>query len=168
MTTNLFDYFEDLRTPDEASVPWTARSPRRPQKAYDLQLVPRSPQWQSDSGSLDALKQIECEPWVDGVIREAAGVRLRIADGWIEKTGAGLEAGGGSEAPLSDLAQGSACVRPVLGCERDQGRCTSGHLPQPRHWQCALGRARPGRRTGRATQPHLRHGPARWARRWRV
>ncbi len=106
MTINLFDYFEDLRAQGETPAPWTARAPRRPQNAYDLQLVPRSPQWQSDADSLEALKQIEAESWVDEVIRDADVVRLRIADSWIEKTGAALETGGGSEAPLSDLAQG--------------------------------------------------------------
>ncbi len=106
MTINLFDYFEELGTLDGAPAPWTARAPRRPQKAFDLQLVPRSPQWQSDEDSLDALKQIEGEPWVGRMTRDAGGVRLRIADSWIEKAGAGLETGGGSEAPLSDLAEG--------------------------------------------------------------
>jgi arginyl-tRNA synthetase len=106
MTINLFDYFEGLGALDDAPAPWTARAPRRPQKAFDLQLVPRSPRWESDRDSLDALKQIGGEPWVDRVTRDSGGVRVRIADRWIEKTGAGLETGGGSEAPLSDLAQG--------------------------------------------------------------
>ncbi|HEV7528274.1 MAG TPA: arginine--tRNA ligase [Solirubrobacteraceae bacterium] len=106
MTINLFDYFEDLGASDGAPGPWTARAPRRPQKSHDLHLVARSPHWQSDIDSLTALKQIECEPWVDGVVREAGAVRLRITDSWIEKTGAGLETAGGSETPLSDLAQG--------------------------------------------------------------
>ncbi len=45
MRTNLFDYFEDMRIDDGARAPWTARAPRRPQRDYDLKLVPRSAQW---------------------------------------------------------------------------------------------------------------------------
>jgi arginyl-tRNA synthetase len=106
MPTNLFDYFEDLPALDGASAPWAARAPRRPQPGYDLKLTARAPDWQSDAVSLEALAQIEREPWVDAVVRDGDAVRLRIADDWIEMAGAALEAGGSSEAPLSDLAQG--------------------------------------------------------------
>jgi arginyl-tRNA synthetase len=105
MTINLFDYFEDLRTSEQAPAPWTARAPRQPQQAYDLILVARAPRWQDDPDSLDALKQIGSEPWVDRVIHDGDAVRLRVADSWIKTTGAALEAGGSLEAPLSDLAQ---------------------------------------------------------------
>ena len=106
MTTNLFDYFEELESPDGGPAPWAARTPRRPQEGFDLLLMARAPDWEQDTGSLRALRQIEAEPWVDGVTHEGTTLRLRLADSWIERTGAGLETGGGSEAPLSDLAQG--------------------------------------------------------------
>jgi hypothetical protein len=106
MTTNLFDYFEDLPTRDADPAPWAARAPRRPSGEYDLKLVPRSPRWQDDRNSLAALERLRCEPWVDAMVRDADGVRLRLADSWIESTGAALEAGGSAESPLGDLADG--------------------------------------------------------------
>jgi arginyl-tRNA synthetase len=39
-------------------------------------------------------------------MRGSGGVRVRLADSWIELAGAALEAGGSAEAPLADLAQG--------------------------------------------------------------
>jgi arginyl-tRNA synthetase len=104
---NLFDYFEDLPTRDGgAPSPWAARAPRRPQAGYDLKLIPRSSAWRSDEDSLEALTRIAREPWVATVLRDEDVVRLCIADEWIEATGAALEAGGSSESPLSDLAEG--------------------------------------------------------------
>lgn len=106
MTANLFDYFEDLPTLEGGIAPWAARAPRRPQRDYDIKLMPRSAGWREDATSLDALEQIEREPWVAMVIRDGDAVRLRLADEWVEQAGAALEAGGSSESPLSDLAQG--------------------------------------------------------------
>ncbi len=103
---NLFDYFEDLRPGEGAAAAWAARAPRRPQAGCDVKLVPRAPDWQTDADSIAALEQIGAEPWVEGLVRGHEGVSLRITDSWIEKAGAALEAGGSSEAPLSDLAQG--------------------------------------------------------------
>jgi arginyl-tRNA synthetase len=108
MTTNLFDHFEELAPDADAPAPWAARVPRRPTAGYDVALFARSPGWRQDAASLDALAQIEREPWVQSVERDAGGdrVRVRLADGWIETTGAALEAGGRAEAELSDLARG--------------------------------------------------------------
>jgi hypothetical protein len=106
MTANVFDYFEELPTEGGAPVPWAARAPRRPRPDYDLKLLPRVPDWQDDAGALQALERISSEPWVDTVIRDRDAVRLRLANSWIEMTGAALEAGGSAEAPLADLAQG--------------------------------------------------------------
>ncbi len=106
MTTNLFDYFEEAPAREKAPARWAARAPRRPQEHFDLKLVPRLPAWQEDRDSLDALARLEREPWVDTVVRDDDGVRLRIDDGWIETTGAALEAGGSAEATLADLAHG--------------------------------------------------------------
>src|SRR6185437_12468779 len=106
MTVNLFDYFEYLKPSGEAHAPWAARLPRRPLAGYDLKLVPRAPSWQSDPDSLQALEQIGEQPWVERVRRGERDVQLQITDGWIEMTGAALEAGGSSEAELADLAQG--------------------------------------------------------------
>jgi hypothetical protein len=104
MAPNLFDYFEDGS--DDAPVAWSARAPRRPHERFDIKLVPRVPEWADDPDSLRALRQIEAEPWVASVTPTDDGVELRLADGWIETTGAALEAGGSAEADLGDLAAG--------------------------------------------------------------
>ena len=108
MTTNLFDYFEELAPDDDAQAPWAARVARRPRADHDLALFARTPDWRDDDASLDALRQIEREPWVERVERPPAGdcVHARLAVGWIEATGAALEAGGRAEAQLTDLARG--------------------------------------------------------------
>ncbi len=106
MTANLFDYFEDVRERDGEPSRWAARAPRRPHHRVDLKLVPRSPRWREDPAALDALKRIEREPWVREIARDGEGVALRLDDGWIETTGAALEAGGSAEATLSDLSHG--------------------------------------------------------------
>ncbi len=105
-TTNLFDYLEGFPVPEEAPGPWAARAPRRPDARFDLRLFPRSPAWQGDAQSLQTLELIEREPWVASVVRNEHDVELRIDDVWIETTGAALEAGGGAEATLADLAHG--------------------------------------------------------------
>jgi hypothetical protein len=107
MTTNLFDYFEEASGEGGAShAPWAARAPRRPSASYDIKLVPRAPDWQKDPESLKALERIEAEPWADTLTKTEDGVELRLDDAWIETTGAALEAGGGAEAALVDLARG--------------------------------------------------------------
>jgi hypothetical protein len=105
MTTNLFDYFEEVPGEDGAHAPWAARAPRRPSDRYDIKLVPRAPRWEQDPESLQALERIEGEPWADTLTRTPEGVELRLDDGWIETIGAALEAGGGAEAELVDLAR---------------------------------------------------------------
>ena len=104
MAPNLFDYFEDRF--DGMSACWAARAPRRPHECYDIKLVPRAPDWAGDAESLRALRRIKAEPWVESVTPSGDGVELRLADAWIETTGAALEAGGSAEADLGDLAAG--------------------------------------------------------------
>jgi arginyl-tRNA synthetase len=106
MTINLFDYFEDPRARAGEPVRWAARAPRRPQAGYDLKLTPRTAHWQQDPESVADLERLVREPWVKAVTRARDGVRLRLADSWVELMGAALEAGGSAEAPLADLAQG--------------------------------------------------------------
>ena len=106
MTTNLFDYFEEVDDQDGAHAPWAARAPRIPNGRFDVKLVPRTPDWQNDPGALETLERIAVEPWADTLTRTDEGVELRLADAWIETTGAALEAGGGDEAELVDLARG--------------------------------------------------------------
>lgn len=106
MTTNLFDYFEGAETPEGEAAPWAARPPRRPRADFDLQLFPRSPRWQEDAESLRVLARLEREPWVSSLTRDRDAVRVVLADGWIELTGAALEAGGSAETHLSDIAEG--------------------------------------------------------------
>jgi arginyl-tRNA synthetase len=104
-TTNLFDYFEELPSQGGGHAPWAARTPRRPDGRYDLKLFPRSPSWEDDPGSVRALEEIEAQPWVDTLTRARDSVDVRLDDGWVETAGAALEAGGGSEAGLADLAR---------------------------------------------------------------
>ncbi|HEY2768740.1 MAG TPA: arginine--tRNA ligase [Solirubrobacteraceae bacterium] len=106
MTVNLFDYFEDVPSRNGESARWSARAPRRPHHRYDLKLVPRLPEWQKDPESVEDLRLLEQEPWVDEVMQIRGGVAVRLTDSWIEATGAALEAGGSAEATLSDLAHG--------------------------------------------------------------
>ncbi|MFZ2113402.1 MAG: arginine--tRNA ligase [Solirubrobacteraceae bacterium] len=105
MTTNLFDYFEEVSGDAGTHAPWAARAPRRTNAGFDIKLVPRAPNWQSDPESLSALERLREEPWVDTLTRADDGVELRLSDSWIETTGAALEAGGGAEAALVDLAR---------------------------------------------------------------
>jgi arginyl-tRNA synthetase len=106
MTTNLFDYFEEAPEREGAHAPWAARAPRIPTGRFDIKLVPRSPEWRKDPLSLEALERIQAQPWADKVTRNEGDVELRLDDGWIETAGAALEAGGGAEAELVDLARG--------------------------------------------------------------
>ena len=106
MNTNLFDYFEEVGGEQGRAAPWAARAPRRPQPDYDLKLVPRRDDWRSDPHARQALSDIEAQPWVAAVLLRDQEVRLRLSDAWIEATGAALEAGGGDEAALADLARG--------------------------------------------------------------
>jgi hypothetical protein len=105
MSTNLFDYFEGAEREHGAS-PWAARAPRRPRTDCDLQLFPRARRWHEDAESLRVLARLEGEPWVRSLTRERDAVRVVLADGWIELTGAALEAGGSAETHLSDIADG--------------------------------------------------------------
>lgn len=105
MTTNLFDYFEEVGDAG-SSAPWAARAPRKPNERFDVKLVPRAPDWHQDATSLAALERLEGEPWVDSLTRREGDVELRLSDAWIETTGAALEAGGGDEVELADLARG--------------------------------------------------------------
>jgi arginyl-tRNA synthetase len=107
MTTNLFDYFEEVEDENGAHAPWAARAPRIPNGRFDVKLVPRSPNWQGDPVSLKALERIEAQPWAQALTRGEDGIELRLSDAWIETTGAALEAGGGDEAELVDLAGGA-------------------------------------------------------------
>lgn len=106
MTTNLFDYFEGAATGEDGVSPWAARAPRRPRPDFDLQLFPRAPRWQEDAESLRVLARLEEQPWVRSLTRDRDAVRVALAAGWIELTGAALEAGGSAETHLSDIADG--------------------------------------------------------------
>jgi arginyl-tRNA synthetase len=106
MNINLFDYFEDLPRHGGAGAYWAARTPLRPSDRFDVKLVPRSPGWQQDAASLDALERVAREPWVEQMVRTDGGVELRLAVDWIEAAGRALQEGDGSEQQLTDLAYG--------------------------------------------------------------
>jgi arginyl-tRNA synthetase len=104
MTTNLFDYFEEV-SESATGAPWAARAPRKPNDRFDVKLVARARDWREDAASLQVLERLEAEPWVDSLVRLDSDVELRLSDSWIETTGAALEAGGGDEVELADLAR---------------------------------------------------------------
>ena len=106
MAINLFDYFDIDLGQGGGRSSWAARAPRRPQASHDLNLTARKQGWRQDAASLQALAQIEREPWVDSVSGDGETMRVRLADSWIEMTGAALEAGGRAELALTDLARG--------------------------------------------------------------
>ncbi len=103
---NLFDYLEASAEQGGAAEHWAARTPARPNRDFDIKLVPRSSGWQDDPGALEALRRIEAEPWVGGLTRRENGVELRIDDSWIETVGASLYEGDGGDESLGDLARG--------------------------------------------------------------
>jgi len=101
---NIFDYIEDPAAQGEERAHWSARAPFRPREDFDLMVVPRVPDWQSDEGSRRSLERLEAEPWVDAVFAADDEVLLRLDNAWIEQTGAALETGAGLEAANADLA----------------------------------------------------------------
>jgi arginyl-tRNA synthetase len=104
--TNLFDHFDQVAARGDTRAYWTPRAPFSPNDRFDLRLVPRVPDWQSDDDALKTLDQLEAEPLVDAVVREGDEVWLRLDNGWVEEMGAGLEVGNGVEAENGDLAGG--------------------------------------------------------------
>jgi arginyl-tRNA synthetase len=105
MAENLFDNLDGIRVGGEERAQWSARAPFRPAAEYDLMLVPRVPDWRQSEVARGALDRIAAESWVDSLSEHGEGMRLRLDDGWVERTGATLEAGEG-EADLADLAAG--------------------------------------------------------------
>jgi len=103
---NIFDYIEDPAAQGEERAFWSARAPFRPRADFDLMLVPRVPDWRQDEGSRRSLERLAGEPWVEAVAEQGKEVLLRLGDGWIEETGARLEAGDGVAAANADLAEG--------------------------------------------------------------
>ena len=103
---NIFDFIEDPAALGEERAHWSARAPFRPREDFDLMLVPRVPDWRQDEDSRRSLERIAAEPWVEAVAEEGKEVLLRLSDGWVEVTGARLEAGEGVEAANADLAAG--------------------------------------------------------------
>ena len=106
MGENLFDNLDGIAVREDGQALWSARAPFRPEDGFDLMLVPRVSEWREDADALAALDRIEAEPWVEAIQRDEDAPRLRLDNGWIEKTGAAVESGeaAGSDA---DLAAGN-------------------------------------------------------------
>jgi hypothetical protein len=85
---------------------WAARAPARPDDRFDLKLLPRSPTWRDEALALDALAQVEREPWVERMERVPDGVQLRLDDRWIEAVGAEMQEGDREGERLAELARG--------------------------------------------------------------
>jgi arginyl-tRNA synthetase len=108
LMTNLFDYLEEAPSKTGSPAPWSAWAPRRPTVRFDLKLVPRSAAWQKNAESLQALEEIERQPWVSDVSRRSSDVSLRLDDDWIEASGAAVEAGDSEDEMLADLVPGQS------------------------------------------------------------
>jgi arginyl-tRNA synthetase len=94
MGENLFDNLDGMAVRrEDGQVLWSARAPFRPERDFDLMLVPRVAEWREDGEAVAVLDRIEAEPWVEAVDREEDAPRLRLDAGWIEETGAALESG---------------------------------------------------------------------------
>ncbi|HEU4736000.1 MAG TPA: hypothetical protein VFS48_03105 [Solirubrobacterales bacterium] len=107
MANNLFDQLDEISTGGEQQRPlWAARAPYQPQADYDLMLVPRVKGWQEDADAIAALERIEREPWIERIDRDGRQVQARLADDWIESTGAALTSGEADAAANADLAAG--------------------------------------------------------------
>ena len=103
MGGNLFDELDRIAGREGGRAEWAARAPFQPEERFDLMLIPRVPEWREDPGSHRALELIEAEPYVEAVLREDDGIRVRLSDEWIEGTGGALEEQG-LEGPFGDLA----------------------------------------------------------------
>ncbi|HVQ60326.1 MAG TPA: arginine--tRNA ligase [Solirubrobacterales bacterium] len=106
MGANLFDKLDEIAVGGDGRALWAARTPHRPDAGFDLMLVPRVPDWREDPEAVAALERIEAEPWVDSIAQHGDQARLRLDDGWVERTGAELESGERGDSDLSDLAAG--------------------------------------------------------------
>jgi arginyl-tRNA synthetase len=104
MAANLFDIFDQVSTGREGRPLWAARAPYRPHERFDLMLVPRVKSWRDDEEALAALERIEGEELVEAVERDGNQVWVRLADDWVERTGAALVAGENGD--HTDLASG--------------------------------------------------------------
>jgi arginyl-tRNA synthetase len=106
MAENLFDRFDEVATGDAARPHWAARAPYQPHARFDLMLVPCVRGWEEDADAVAALERIEREPQVEEVVREGKQVWVRLANDWVEQTGAALVADDGEGSPHADLADG--------------------------------------------------------------
>lgn len=92
MAISLFDYFDDIAAEQGARARWAPRAPYQPDERFDLMLVPRVRDWESDPESRADLERFAAEPWVAEVERGGRQVVARLDSGWIERTGTALEA----------------------------------------------------------------------------
>jgi arginyl-tRNA synthetase len=107
MGENIFDRFNEAAGGSSGDALWAARAPYRPEPDFDLMLIPRLPRdedWRENADALAALDRIEAEPWVDSLLREGKQVTVRLADEWIEATGAAIREGNAGEAELAAMA----------------------------------------------------------------
>ena len=80
-----------------------------------------------DADSLEALERIESEPWVQAVIANRGGVRLRLSDELDRAGGRGARGGRQRRGPTCGPRARAARLGAVLGRECDQG-AARGHL----------------------------------------
>jgi arginyl-tRNA synthetase len=106
MDENIFESFNRIAVTEGGEVLWAARAPYRPEEGHDLMLVPRMPAWEQNLRALQALEEIEAQPWVEALQREGKQPTLRIAADWIEAAGAAIEAGERGDEQFTDLAGG--------------------------------------------------------------
>ncbi len=93
MGENLFDSVERLAAGADGAPQWSARTVHRPGGDFDLMLVPRVPDWRENAEALAALERLREAEWAGKLVESGDQIRVRLADEWVEATGAALESG---------------------------------------------------------------------------
>lgn len=106
MDINLFDYFDEAGGGDGARSHWALRAPYRPNRRFDLMLVPQVEGWKENRDSLAALEEIGGRSWVAAIKSEGNQMWLRLDDDWVSRRGAALEQGEEAVAGCGDVAAG--------------------------------------------------------------
>lgn len=106
MEPNLFDRLEQLAGPEIPGPYWAPRAPFAPQSDVDLLLIPQVKDWQHHEGALEALRQIEQQPYVETVVRGGSTVQIRLSDDCVASTAAGLTSPADVIRRNEDLARG--------------------------------------------------------------
>lgn len=110
MGENIFNRFDEVAAGESGKVLWAARAPYRPERDFDLMLIPRLPKgvdWREDADALAALDRIEAEPWIASVDRDGRQPTAKLRDEWIEAEGEAIRSGARGNGEFADMAAGN-------------------------------------------------------------